>query len=243
MISVCLTTYNGEKHIKSQLDSILCQLKSDDEIIISDDGSTDSTLSIIERLNDSRIKIFNHLKDNKYPNYSFYKITKNFENALIHAKGEIIFLADQDDIWNKSKVEKCINELNDKLLLIHDCQVIDKDENILIDSYFSHNNSQIGIISNFKNSSYLGCCMAFRKDLLNKALPFPKEPVPHDLWLGFIAEWNKSVVKFDECLIFYRRHSENNSSSSEKSNWTIGYRLKYRIIIAIAFFKRISRKD
>ncbi|MDE5758415.1 MAG: glycosyltransferase, partial [Allobaculum sp.] len=91
MISVCIATYNGERYIETQIRSILDQLNEDDEIIISDDSSTDRTLDIIRSLNDSRIKLF---AGNK-----FHSRTFNFENALKQATGDFIFLSDQDDIW------------------------------------------------------------------------------------------------------------------------------------------------
>jgi len=243
MISVCITTYNGEKHLNAQLDSILIQLNFDDEIIISDDGSTDSTLEIIKSYNDKRIKVFNHTKDNTFSNYTFNKITKNIENALMYAKGDFVFLADQDDVWKEDKVERCLKGIKNNLLLFHDCEVIDYNQEVIIQSYFVHNHSHNGLFYNLINSSYLGCCMVFRKELLNKALPFPKEPIPHDLWLGFIAESEKSVVKYNEKLIYYRRHSGNQSTSAGKSEWSIAYRIKYRLLIAFAFIKRITNLD
>lgn len=95
MISVCIATYNGEKFIKQQLTSILEQLAPADEIIVSDDNSKDNTRNIIEELNDGRIKIIDG------PGMS--SPTKNFEQALKHAKGDYIFLADQDDVWKRAK--------------------------------------------------------------------------------------------------------------------------------------------
>ena len=97
MISVCIATYNGEKYIKQQLLSILKQIKVNDEIIISDDHSTDKTFNIIKSFNDTRIKFFLNNKGKGY--------TRNFENALEKAHGDIIFLSDQDDIWIDNKVE------------------------------------------------------------------------------------------------------------------------------------------
>ena len=104
MISVCIATYNGEKYIREQLDSILPQLGLDDEVIISDDSSTDNTLKIIEEYNDCRIKIFSNNK--------FYSPILNFENALKKAQGDFIFLSDQDDIWKSNKVEVVMKYLN-----------------------------------------------------------------------------------------------------------------------------------
>ena len=86
MISVCVATFNGEKYIKEQLLSILSQLKKGDEIIISDDGSTDTTLDIIAKLQDSRIKVVHRTTTKKY-RYGFDIVTHNFENALLHARG------------------------------------------------------------------------------------------------------------------------------------------------------------
>ena len=90
MVSVCMATYNGEKYIKEQIDSILSEIKENDEIVISDDNSTDCTVEIIKSYNDDRIKLY-------HSNARNFK--KNFENARNKAKGDIIFLSDQDDVW------------------------------------------------------------------------------------------------------------------------------------------------
>ena len=95
MVSVCMATYNGGKYIKEQIDSILGQLSNNDELIISDDNSTDDTVDIINRISDSRVRLF----FNKQKGY-----TNNFENALKQVRGDIIFLSDQDDIWMDNKV-------------------------------------------------------------------------------------------------------------------------------------------
>ena len=83
MISVCIATYNGEKYIRPQIESIIVQLDPEDEIVISDDGSTDDTLNIIASFADDRIKVFDHSRDKKQKvKYSFEHVTCNFENAL-----------------------------------------------------------------------------------------------------------------------------------------------------------------
>ena len=96
MISVCIATYNGERFIREQIDSILRQLSSDDEIIVSDDGSTDDTISIINSIDDKRIRIIEGPRK--------HSPTHNFECAMKEAKGYYIFLADQDDVWKPNKV-------------------------------------------------------------------------------------------------------------------------------------------
>jgi len=99
-ISVCMASYNGEKYIRQQIDSILPQLGESDELIISDDSSTDDTISVVKSINDNRIKL---IKDQK-----FKSPVSNFENAIKNATGDFIFLCDQDDIWQPNKVESVL---------------------------------------------------------------------------------------------------------------------------------------
>jgi glycosyltransferase involved in cell wall biosynthesis len=123
MISVCLTTYNGEKYILEQLRSILSQLESDDEVIISDDNSSDCTLELIENIADRRVKIFKNIQKKG--------IQSNVENALNKAKGDIIFLSDQDDFWLPDKVSIIIKALQKNDLIVSDCYITDKDLKIV----------------------------------------------------------------------------------------------------------------
>ncbi|MCD8291094.1 MAG: glycosyltransferase, partial [Prevotella sp.] len=96
-VSVCIATYNGEKYIEEQIRSILSQLSDNDEVIISDDGSHDQTLSLIQSIGDKRIKIFQ--------NEGRHGFKYNFENTLKKVQGDYIFLCDQDDVWLPNKVQ------------------------------------------------------------------------------------------------------------------------------------------
>jgi glycosyltransferase involved in cell wall biosynthesis len=113
MISVCMATYNGAKYIKEQMDSILCQLGKDDEVVVSDDGSTDSTLDIVAEYGDSRIKIVR--------NTGAHNFIRNFENSLKAAHGDYIFLADQDDVWLPDKVAKIMQILRGGTRTVYWC--------------------------------------------------------------------------------------------------------------------------
>lgn len=239
MISVCIATYNGEEYIQAQLDSILPQLGEKDEIIVSDDGSTDNTLQIIRNYNDYRIKVFTHEKYNKFREYPFFKITKNIENAINQSSGDLIFLADQDDIWVENKVKIVSQEMKENWVLLHDCTVVNETGEIQHDSYYLLNNSKTGFLNNLINCSYLGCCMAFKREILKVALPIPNVPIPHDLWLGLIADYQGRVKRIDNKLLLYRRHSLNASSSSNKSSSTLFYKLTYRIIVFFSLLKRV----
>ena len=122
MISVCMATYNGEKYIREQMDSILQQLGEGDELIISDDLSSDKTVEIIKSYKDKRIKLYIH-----GDNHGF---VRNFENALVHADGDIIFLSDQDDIWMPDKVKVTIAALANCDFTVSDCITINENEQV-----------------------------------------------------------------------------------------------------------------
>lgn len=211
-ISVCIATYNGEKYIKEQLESILSQLKKADEIIVSDDNSKDKTLDIIKSLKDSRIKIFTNPKKG---------LISNFENALKKSRGDFIFLSDQDDIWIANKVKLCMENLISNDLVLSNCKIVDNDLNILHHSFFELNDSKKGLINNLLKNSYLGCCMAFNRKVLTKVLPFPKKIPMHDLWISFVAELFFKTKFINEPLVLYRRHGSNISVTGESSPFSL----------------------
>jgi glycosyltransferase involved in cell wall biosynthesis len=241
MISVCIATYNGEKYIREQLDSILAQIGNDDEIIISDDNSTDNTEKIIKLYNDRRIKIFANNKNLLDKNIKHHLVTKNFENALRHAKGDYIFLADQDDIWEKNKVSCMVNLLNTYELVMSDCKLINNNSEIIHNSFFQLKKSRRGILRNLIKSRYHGCCMAFTRKVLDIALPFPKHLVMHDAWLGLIAECFFPVLFFEKKLLLYRIHNQNVSSQLSKSSNTLYFKLIYRVYLAIQLLSRLLK--
>lgn len=239
MVSVCIPTYNGEKYILQQLVSVLKQLDDNDEVLISDDSSTDNTLTIIENINDKRIKIFKNQK--------FGSPVYNMEFALKQAKGNYIFMCDQDDLWAEDKVRKMVELLNKYYLVISDAIIIDDNENVLCNSYYEWKKSGKGFWKNLYKNSYIGCAIAFRKELLNYALPFPKNIAMHDIWIGLIAEIFFNVFFTDEKLLKYRRHENNLTYSINRDNKTLSdfslkYKIYYRLIILINIFLRYINK-
>jgi glycosyltransferase involved in cell wall biosynthesis len=195
-----MASYNGEKFILEQIESILIQLGEDDELVISDDSSTDETVEIIKRIPDPRIKL---LTSNK-----FRDPIKNFQWALKHAQGEYIFLSDQDDVWMDGKYTEMLQLLKQYALVISDSMIVDQELNVTHPSFFKYFNSGKGIIKNMIKSSYYGSCMAFRKQVLDVALPFPDtKEIGHDLWIGLVAEIIGNVYFYEKPLLLYRRHS------------------------------------
>jgi len=235
MISVCMATYNGERYIAEQVKSILPQLEENDEIVISDDGSTDTTLEILKSFNDSRIKIFHHNR-NLNNKHSFYPSTKNFENALMKAKGDYIFLSDQDDIWQPDKVQITLPFLKKDNLVVSDAWIINEnlEKQEKLSKYMPYKK---GYLKNLFKCTTQGCRIAFTKNIKDFCLPFPNGVIIHDFWIRQLAELKFKVSYIPEPLMFYRRHS-NNLSGIIKSRNSLFFMIKYRIVILFESLRR-----
>ena len=229
-ISVCMATDNGEKYIYAQLESIIKQLSENDEVVISDDSSTDNTIDIIKNFKDKRIQLYEH--------NHFYSPIFNFENALKKASGDIIFLSDQDDIWLGNKVTVMTKLLLSYDLVVSDCILIDESGIVLNDSFFELRGSKSGVIHNLIKNSYIGCCMAFNRKILEKALPFPKTMPMHDMWIGMVGQLFGKTYFCEEKLLKYRRHGSNFSYTSQKSNYSIANKIRFRLILLYHIVKR-----
>lgn len=223
-ISVCIATYNGEKYIKEQVDSIIRQLGPNDEVIISDDESSDATINILEDYHDDRIIIYHHVS--KGAN-SFEKATANFENALNHATGDFIFLSDQDDIWREGKVKTMTEALKHNLFV--QCQL---ETFGVVDDNLNHILGPLpkSLIYCLYKLPFVGCCMGFRRELLELALPFPKGIRVHDAWLGMIGKISGRAAFVSNPFQLYRLHN-NNVSGSAKSDNSLFVKLSYRLIL------------
>ena len=186
--SVAMASYNGELYIAEQIESVLKNMEENDELIISDDGSSDKTRDIIEDYmkRDSRIQLIEGPRKGVVP---------NFENVIKHTTGEVIFLCDQDDIWMENKVKKVLDAMAcDVTVVLHDAEVFQGEE-VLCPSFMQHRGSGIGIVHNLVKNSYIGCCMAVKRELLEYVLPFPKRICMHDQWIGLVSEmYGKSCI-------------------------------------------------
>lgn len=231
MISVCIATYNGGQFLANQIDSILKQLSNDDEIIVSDDGSTDRTFEILGSYNDKRIKVYRN---------SFRDPIKNFEYSIKKSQGDLIFLADQDDVWEESKVsiiKKCLESYD---LVAHNCSFINENNETLDGELFTNINNS-GFFKNLVKNRYCGCCMAFRRNLLKMIIPFPNKIAMHDIWIGLVAECFFNPIIINEKLIQHRLHSSNASPTGRKSHHSIYFKIKYRLRIIVEIFKLIVK--
>jgi glycosyltransferase involved in cell wall biosynthesis len=226
-----MATYNGEQYIKLQLESILSQLGPSDEVVISDDGSNDNTRDVVLALGDNRIRLL--------VNSGSHGFVSNFENALRNARGEIIFLSDQDDIWLEGKVRTVTNALKNYDLVVHDALLIDGDGYFLGKTYYSTLHHKASFFANLWKTRWLGCCMAFRRQVVDYCLPIPPKIVGHDYWIGMLGMLKFRYCFMDEILVSYRRHGNNTSPSGEKSTNSMFYKLvTKRMTILVALLKK-----
>lgn len=236
MISVCLASYNGEPFIEEQLRSILSQIGSADEVIVSDDGSTDRTREVVRKLGDPRIRLIRNSGERGY--------ARNFEHALRAAGGEIIFLADQDDVWQPNKVTVMCRALQDADFVVSDATATDAKLKPICESHFARHHVRQGFWHNVIRTRYIGACMAFRRAVLDMALPFPANQrlCAHDYWLAILAEARFRVQLVHEPLLLYRRHGENASSGGEKSGRSLQRKLAVRFYCLFHLCRRLIER-
>lgn len=210
-VSIALCTFNGEKYIQEQLESLLNQSSLPDEIIISDDGSTDRTLEIIEdTLKDSTIKykIFN-----QNPSLGVFR---NFEFCLRECSGDLIFPCDQDDVWKNDKIKKHVEKHNqhpDKQIVYSNADVVLNTIDTVLYPLWdikSIQNQRYSSITNllYKGRSVAGFCQSIRKDFLSQLFPFP-DGIYHDDWMISCASLDQGILGIPESLAYYRQHGDN----------------------------------
>jgi glycosyltransferase involved in cell wall biosynthesis len=233
-ISVCMATFNGEQYIGEQLGSIIPQLADQDELVISDDSSTDRTLRIIEGFGNAHLRLFS--------GNIFHSPVYNIENAVKHAEGDIIVLSDQDDVWLSNKLPLIRSHFSRRMsavsTLVLDGYVINQHGRATGDTLFHTLKPGKGVIRNLYRNTYMGCCMAFTRELLRIALPFPPNIPMHDSWLGILSELYGSVEFMPEKTINYRRHPLNQSLQ----RFAVGQQIRWRIFLAYHLLKRTASR-
>jgi glycosyltransferase involved in cell wall biosynthesis len=203
-LSVAMATYNGERFLIEQLDSILSQLGPNDELVIVDDASQDSTCALIDGLCDSRIRLIQ--------NETNQGVLASFETALHQATGEIVFLSDQDDIWLANKVTTVLQAFcsnPDITMVVSDAILVDQRGTLVAPSYYAQRGQfSDRFFMNLIRCKYLGCTMAFRAEVLQKALPFPSSRfLLHDVWIGVVNRLSGGKTQYlTDPLVCYRRH-------------------------------------
>ena len=211
VIDILMATYNGEKYIAEQIDSILNQTYSSFRLIISDDCSTDNTTEILRKyaMKDDRIILYIQPKN--------LGVVKNIEFLLKKVKNDYYMLSDQDDVWLPKKVEQSYRTLlkNKADLVFGDLEVVDENLNTIYPSFCDYmllTNKIKKCINSYKVNYLYNCvtgCTIFAKSkYIEKVLPLPinSKAVIHDYWIGLIYALNGKLAFIDEKLIKYRQH-------------------------------------
>ena len=226
-ISVALAAYKGEQYIAEQIGSILGQLGENDELIVSDDFPKGKTRAVVEAISSQDKRII-------YLEGPGKGVVKNFENALKACSGDVIFLSDQDDVWLPGKVEAVMKEVeNGAKLVLHDASITDADLQITSPSCFEVHGANASFARNLLKNTFVGCCMAFTKDLLDMTMPFPEGIAMHDWWIALIAlKKNQKTVLLKKPFILWRRHGENVTGGKTGTVQKIKWRLNMLLSLA-----------
>lgn len=218
MLSIAMTTYNGEKYLREQLDSILNQTYSDFELIICDDCSKDNTRQILSEYaaKDSRIKIFFNEE-----NLGF---KKNFEKAISLCSGEYIALSDQDDIWLENHLDVLVNNIGNCDIACGDAELIDsngKKLNLKLSDtdglQFIPDDDNVLYRILCHSGCFQGASMLIKKTLLTKALPIPEDVFFHDAWFSACACCNNKINYTYETITQYRQHTTQITSHKKET--------------------------
>jgi glycosyltransferase involved in cell wall biosynthesis len=218
-VSVAMASFNGARWLPLQLASILDELVSDDELLVVDDGSSDASTDVVAAVADERVRLLRNSVNRG--------VRASFERALVNCRGEFIFLADQDDVWLPGKRDALVAELQaGALLAISDAHVIDADGREVEPSFMARRGGfRGGLLATLVKNRFLGCAMAFRRELLECVLPIPPAVPMHDMWIGALASLRGSVAYIDRPLMQYRRHGGNVSPALRAS---VGQMLTWR---------------
>lgn len=232
-ISVALCTYNGEKYIREQLVSILSQTYPVDEIVIADDGSSDHTVEICAKVLGNSGISYQILINEINLGYR-----KNFEKAIRHTSGDIVFLSDQDDVWIDNKVAcmvRVLEQRTDILLTFSDAYLTDKNldkkgtlwEAALYNQCKPNYDDFWTLL--LKGYFVTGATICMRRELFEYAAPF-SEIWQHDGWLAIIAVIYGNIMEVSEKLILYRQHGENQIGASENRSLKEIIHTKYEVL-------------
>lgn len=228
-ISVCLATYNGALHLREQVDSILVQLLVGDELLVSDDASTDETISILRTYGSALSLVATDRAGG---------VVANFSRLLVAASGDIVVFSDQDDVWLPGRLARIRQELVDADMVVLEGVIVDAD----LQSSGNTISSVIGIRNGFWQNlwcnSFVGCCLAFRRTPFLGAWPIPGYIHMHDWYLGLIATLFGKITRVPEVYLLYRRHGANASTTGEQSKLSRMQQLSNRagMLFAVSSF-------
>lgn len=226
MVDILMATYNGEKYVSQQIESILNQTYKEWTLYIRDDGSQDGTLSILYKYQNMYPTQIIIIRDDK----KGLGAKMNFAELMKYTTSEYCMFSDQDDIWLEDKIEKSMNKMNymehkfgkNIPLLVHtNLKVVDKELNIINDSFWIYQNlnpenNKINYL--LVQNNITGCTMLMNKELIKLSLEIPDKCIMHDWWIGLIASTKGEIGYIKDSTILYRQHGNNEVGAHKYSS-------------------------
>lgn len=248
MIAILLTTYNGEKYLREQINSIIHQSFKDWKLYITDDGSIDGTIDIIRCF----------VKENEKICYVYSPPRKGAKNSFIWLLNKInsdyYMFSDQDDIWLPNKIltayqrivelESCVINREKPIVVHSDLIIVNEELNVISNSFATYSNILISDSSFSYYSAYnnvTGCTMMFNRKARELSLNPPRFSKMHDSWIARIVSFNHGIISYIETpQILYRQHS-NNTIGAQKDIFVLKkiFILKQIILSNISLYKEI----
>lgn len=230
VVSVCMAAYNGARWLPEQLGSILEQLGPHDEVVVVDDASTDDTPAVLAAVEDGRVRVLQHPRNRGY--------VRTFADAMSAARGRLILLADQDDVWEPGRVGALVAALQDSDVVAGNVGVLGGPD-VLRGPYGQQRwrlraadsrrraRNVLGILAG--NRPYYGCAMGLRREALDRVLPFPAYLTEsHDLWIALYGNLTGSIAHLDQVVVRRRFHDSNASPSKPRG---VGAALRSRLLL------------
>ncbi|SMC40467.1 Glycosyl transferase family 2 [Oscillospiraceae bacterium] len=228
--SIVLSTYNGEKYIIEQLESLKSQTLAPDEVIISDDCSTDSTVELCKTfIADNGLEKWHVITHETNKGWA-----ENFSDAFLLASGDLIFPCDQDDIWIEDKIEKMteIMESHSEIGLLignYEKWIQNEKEDRIVEQTYSGKLTHLPFNEKVIYMDYPGCVYCFRKSFYDDILPYRFENYPHDAFLLRMAKTADACYLLDIPVIKWRRHTANTTGKPVRTNEEMANRTDYYI--------------
>ncbi|WP_309103240.1 glycosyltransferase [Microbacterium sp.] len=234
-VSVCIATYNGGRYLREQLESVLAQLGPDDEIVIVDDASSDDSVGIVESFADPRLTVHRNVENLGY--------VRSFERAMSLARGDVLLLCDQDDVWIDGRVDALCAGTALHAVAASNIVLLGSERALsspltgrpwLLRAQDSEHSLRNELRILLGDAPYFGCAMAVRRDALALVLPFPSYLTEsHDLWIATAANAAGEMVHIERPSLRRRVHDANASTSRPRG---VAAALRSRILLLRLWF-------
>jgi Glycosyl transferase family 2 len=234
-VSVAMAVYNGMAFLPEQMQSVLAELRPDDQLVVIDDHSSDGSWAWLQALDDPRVTVTRNDRN--------LGVRLSFEKALSACRHGVIFLCDQDDLWlpgKRAAFTQAFEADADCTVVVSDARVIDPQGKIVAESFMALRGGFKGSVpATLVKNRYLGCCMAVRSDVIALGLPIPDLAPMHDMWFGAVAASVGHVHFIDQPYLHYRRHGGNVTPSRHAG---LGQMLRWRWALWRALRSRLGKR-